>query len=159
VTSEVPPTTPDSTTSAPVVSERTAVAHEATHRYSLRSRGPPSDDTSQIAINGSINTDAQVDSVLRGVKYLRKFQKLPPFWTRAMKFNYLLTGDPMFSSMWTTDVCRPQNGPTTRRDLETPSDVPSRASSPGVQAQEIPDDILEPEHGPEESNPFARLFS
>jgi hypothetical protein len=159
VTSEVPPTTPDSTTSAPVVSERTAVAHEATHRYSLRSRGPPSDDTSQIAINGSINTDAQVDSVLRGVKYLRKFQKLPPFWTRAMKFNYLLTGDPMFSSMWTTDVCRPQNGPTTRRDLETPSDVPSRASSPGVQAQEIPDDILEPEHGPEEPNPFARLFS
>jgi hypothetical protein len=159
VTIAVPKTTQDITTSTPVVPERTAVEHEATHRYSLRSRGPPSDDTSQIAINGSINPDAQVDSVLRGVKYLRKFQKLPPFWTRAMKFNYLLTGDPMFSFMWTTDVSRSQNGSTTRRDPETPSDVTSRASSPGVPAQEIPEDILEHESEPEEPNPFARLFS
>jgi hypothetical protein len=76
-----------------------------------------------------------------------------------MKFNYLLTGDPMFSFMWTTDARRPQNGPTTRRDLETPSDITSRASSPGIQAQEIPEDLLEHELGPGEPNPFARLFS
>jgi hypothetical protein len=159
VTTEVPKTTPNLAKNTPAVSENADVSHETTHRYSLRSRGPPSDDTSQIAINGSINPDAQIDSVLRGVKYLRKFQKLPPFWTRAMKFNYLLTGDPMFSSMWITEARRPQNGSTTRRNSETSSEVPSRASSPGVQAQEIPEDLLEYEPGPEEPNPFARLFS